>query len=350
MLKNSSPRQLAFYAALTVSGIFLICAVALQFFSSAFQFTPVGLLLLVVVCFLAAFLVIFYSLKLFIYRRVKLIYKSIHNLKLASKQKINSVDMRSDIFEEVEREVSDWADNREKEIESLRSLAVYRRNFLGNISHELKTPLFSIQGYLHTLLEGGLYDEKINRNYLSRAAINVERLQTIIQGLESISRMESGELLLNLESFDIKELAKETIHDLEVNAEEKRISIIFKEGADKPFMVKADRESIRQVFNNLIINALKYGKEGGLIKVAFYDMDTNILIEVADNGLGIAEEHLSHLFDRFYRVDSGRSRSQGGSGLGLSIVKHIVEAHEQTINVRSTLDVGSTFGFTLEKA
>lgn len=351
MLKNSSPRQLAFYAALIITGGFLLIALPLQFIFDTVQVSPIGLGVLILTCFSSAFFVIFYILKRYIYRRIKLIYKSIHHLKLASNKKMSTIDMGEDIISEVEKEVSEWADNTEEEIKSLRSLANYRRNYMGNVSHELKTPLFSIQGYLHTLLEGGLYDENINRNYLSRAAKNVERLQNIVQGLEAISRMESGEAMLHIKAFDIKALAEEVAEDLQSQTQKRGIELIFKEGADRGYEVKADRESIRQVFTNLIINALKYGKEeSGVIKIGFYDMDSNILIEVADNGIGIAEEHIAHLFDRFYRVDSSRSRSEGGSGLGLSIVKHIIEAHKQTINARSQLNVGSTFGFTLEKA
>lgn len=350
MLKNSSPRQLAFYAALIITGIFLLIALPLQLFLDTVDVSPIGLLVLLLTCFGSAFFVIFYILKLYIYRRIKLIYKSIHQLKLASNEKVNTINMGEDMISEVEKEVAEWADDKDKEIKSLRSLATYRRNFMGNVSHELKTPLFSIQGYLHTLLEGGLYDESINKSYLSRAAKNVDRLQTIIQGLEAISRMESGEAMLHIKAFDIRELAEEVFEDLRNQAEKRGAKLIFKEGADRGFQVKADRESIRQVFNNLIINALKYGNKSGVIKIGFYDMDSNILIEVADNGDGIAEEHIAHLFDRFYRVDSSRSRAEGGSGLGLSIVKHIIEAHKQTINVRSQINVGSTFGFTLEKA
>ena len=350
MQKNRSPRQLALYAAFLITAIFLLIAILLHFFSNSLQASPSGFILLTLTCFLSTYIVIYLSMRRFIYRRVKLIYKSIHRLKLASNEKINTIDMSQDIIDEVEREVADWADDKNQEIESLRSLANYRRNFLGNISHELKTPLFNIQGYLHTLLEGGLYDEKINHSYLSRAAKNVERLQTIVSGLDAIARLESGQVSLNIEEFDIKTLTLEVLEELEVNASNRNIKLLLKDGADNPFLVKADRESVRHVLVNLVTNALKYGREKeGTIKVAFYDMDSNVLVEVADNGLGIAEEHLDHLFDRFYRVDSGRSRSEGGSGLGLSIVKHIIEAHKQTFNVRSTLDVGSTFGFTLEK-
>jgi two-component system phosphate regulon sensor histidine kinase PhoR len=203
---------------------------------------------------------------------------------------------------------------------------------------------------LHTLLDGGLYDEKVNMTFLKKAAKNVDRLYTIVEDLSAIARLEAGNLVLEMQAFDIKELTEEVFEDLELKARDKNISLEFKEGASQNYKVLADREYIRQVLTNLVHNSIKYGKVNGLTKIGFYDMDKNILIEVADNGIGIPNHHLLHVFDRFYRVDKSRSRAQGGSGLGLSIVKHIVEAHKQTINVRSTPDVGSTFGFTLEKA
>ena len=186
--------------------------------------------------------------------------------------------------------------------------------------------------------------------YLKRAAENTERLQNIVEDLEIISKLESGQVDMEMRKFDIRELVNDIFMDLSAMAKEKNISLMLKEGASQPFQVIADRESIRQVLTNLLVNSIKYGKEGGNTKVSFYDMDTLILIEVSDNGIGMEEKHIKHVFDRFYRVDSSRSRKQGGSGLGLAIVKHIIEAHGQTINLRSTLNIGSTFGFTLKKA
>lgn len=302
------------------------------------------------VVFLTAYFIFGFYLKTYIYRKIKVIYKSIHQHKLSTTEKKDVVDMRSDIMEEVEKEVEEWAAKQEKEIEQLKTWQEYRRKFLGDISHELKTPIFNIQGYLETLLDGGLEDESINRVYLQRAAKNVDRLNTIVEDLEIISRLESGELILDMQQFDIRALTEEVFEDLEIKAAESNIKLVLKQGADQHFRVRADREYIRQVLMNLVTNSIKYGKVGGVTKIGFYDMDKNILVEVADSGIGIPPEHLNHVFDRFYRVDKSRSREQGGSGLGLSIVKHIVEAHKQTINVRSTKNVGSTFGFTLEKS
>ncbi|MBK9012751.1 MAG: sensor histidine kinase [Saprospiraceae bacterium] len=291
----------------------------------------------------------FYLLR-YIQRKIKVIYKSIHKHKLATNEKKGFGYLQGTTMEEVEKEVEEWAAAQEMDAEKLKTWQEYRRKFLGDISHELKTPIFNIQGYLETLLEGGLEDETINKNYLLRAAKNVDRLNTIVEDLESISRLESGELILDLQLFDIKTLTEEVFDDMEFKAKERNIRLQLKPGADQSYIVRADREYIRQVLSNLVNNSLKYGKEGGVTKVSFYDMDKNLLVEVADTGIGIAADHLNHLFDRFYRVDKSRSREQGGSGLGLSIVKHIVEAHKQTINVRSTPGIGSTFGFTLEKS
>lgn len=299
--------------------------------------------------FAGVYVVSLFFLREYVYRKIKVIYKRIRDEKLPKGQKRQPLP-KGMLFDQVEKEVEEWATRQEKEIEQLRSWQEYRRKFLGDISHELKTPIFNIQGYLETLIDGGLSDEKINMVFLKKAAKNVERLNTIIEDLQVIARLESGELPLDLIAFDIKALAIEVFEELEFKAQKRGIQLSFKLGADTHFKVKADREYLRQVLVNLINNAIKYGNDGGFTKVGFYDMDKLVLVEVADNGTGIDRQHLPHLFDRFYRVDKSRSREEGGSGLGLSIVKHIVEAHSQTIHVRSTPNVGTTFGFTLEKA
>ncbi len=303
-----------------------------------------------VVFFVVVFRINIYFLRQYIYRKIKLIYKTIRQEKLPPEEKPRLIDMRKNIIEEAEQGVADWAERQRTELDKYKTWADYRRDFLGDISHELKTPIFNIQGYLDSLIEGGLEDPRVNKLFLQRAAKNVERLQTIVLDLETISRLESGQLLLELQTFDIKELAKEVFEDMEIKAAEKNLALEFKEKASSSIKVRADREKIRQVLVNLIQNSIKYGIPNGRTRVGFYDMDRMVLVEVADNGIGIPKQHLSHIFDRFYRVDKSRSREQGGSGLGLSIVKHIIEAHKQTINVRSTPNFGSTFGFTLEKA
>lgn len=345
MLKNPTPGQIAAFIAIFSAAISALVLVFLFFLHSTNLF-----FLVPIVGLFGTYWISVYYLKKYIYRKIKVIYKTIHKHKVTPEDKQNDVQLHSNLMEEIEMEVDQWAENQKEEIRKYNSWAEYRRKFVGDISHELKTPIFNIQGYIHTLIDGGLEDHKINVKFLSKAAKNVERLQTIVEDLESISRLESGELILDIQSFDIKELTEEVFEELEIKSREKEIDFDFKQGAAKGFMVEADRETIRQVLVNLIHNSLKYGKENGKTRIGFYDMDKVILVEVADNGIGIPKQHINHVFDRFYRVDKSRSRNQGGSGLGLSIVKHIIEAHKQTINVRSTPDLGSTFGFTLKKS
>lgn len=348
MIKNLTPREISLITALVLTLLLTAIAVSYYFVGSFFNQWYV-LIVIICIIFIGSFMLIRFMLEKYIYRKVKLIYKIIHKSKTSVKDK-SAITQDEHILQRVSDEVAEWAESQEREIESLKKLEKYRRAFIGNVSHELKTPIFTIQGYIHTLLDGGLYDENINYNYLQKAAANVERLQNIVDDLEVISKLETGSIALDLQHFDIKELTKEVISDAQFQAKEKDITIKLKDGADKSFVVSADRDNITQVLNNLIVNSIKYGKQNGITKIGFYDMDKYVLVEVSDNGIGIEEQHLKHLFDRFYRVDKSRSRNMGGSGLGLAIVKHILEAHNQTINVRSTPGVGSTFGFTLAKA
>lgn len=304
------------------------------------------------VTFGGAYFMVRYVVNEFIYEKIRLIYKTIHNLKTPKSELKKRLQEDPDILESVNTEVVSWAETQKQEIQTLRDQEAYRRDFLGNVSHELKTPIFNIQGYVHTLLDGGLEDEEINRKFLKRADKSVERMISVVEDLDVISRLESGRLELNVQRINIVELAKEVIEMEEMKAEKRDISIKFNEKYDKPIYVMADGDQIRQVYINLIDNSIKYGSQDGSIKLRFYDMDENILCEVADDGPGIEEKHLSRLFERFYRVDKARDRHAGGTGLGLSIVKHILEAHGQSINVRSLTgeNSGTTFSFTLKKA
>ena len=351
MLKNPTPQEIALFVSLYITAAALTAWLLLEALKQwADPPWGVELLAMGISLFTAAYFTTIYYLRKYIYRKIKLINKTIHRDKLSTQEKSKSIDVRANIIDEVEKQVAEWAEQQKEEIDKYKAWAEYRRHFVGDISHELKTPIFNIQGYLHTLLDGAIHDEEVNVKFIRKAAKNLERLHTIVEDLEAISRLESGELILELQAFDIRKLTDEVFEDLEIKAAQRNISLEFKEGAAQNFRVLADRESIRQVLTNLISNSIKYGKEDGHTRIGFYDMDKNILIEVADNGLGIPKKHVNHVFDRFYRVDKSRSRAQGGSGLGLSIVKHIIEAHKQTINVRSTPDLGSTFGFTLQKA
>ncbi len=283
-----------------------------------------------------------------VFRKIKVIYKIITENKLTQLEKVN-LDMNNRSLDQVRADVEKWTKSTQDEISNLKSLEKYRKDFVGNISHELKTPLFSIQGYLHTLLDGGIYDTNINIKYLERAAINVDRLQNIVDDLEIINKLESEKGQLEKSDFEIKTLIDEILQDLNVMAKDKKIKLSFKSDTLLGAKVNANREAIRQVLNNLLVNSIKYGNKGGNTRVGFYNAEKQILIEVSDDGYGIEEKHHKHLFDRFYRVDNSRARKVGGSGLGLSIVKHILEAHKQTISVRSTPGLGSTFGFTLKR-
>lgn len=346
MFKNPTPRQIALLGSLAIGIWVALSGVLISIF---LEINGQTVLMMVLLAMLSGYLTFIFFLKKYIYRKIKVIYKTIHKHKLSPDEKKDVIDVDSNIIDKVEEEVEAWANDQQQELERYKTWAEYRRRFVGDISHELKTPIFNIQGYVDSLLEGALDDPKINKSFLKKAAKNVERLHTIVEDLEAISRLESGELILDMQSFDIRALTEEVFEDLEFKALSKKISFEFKDGASFGYRVRADRESIRQVLMNLVNNSLKYGHEEGRTKVGFYDMDKYILVEIADNGIGIPAEHLNHVFDRFYRVDKSRSRAQGGSGLGLSIVKHIIEAHKQTINVRSTPQMGSTFGFTLAK-
>ena len=260
-------------------------------------------------------------------------------------------ELKDKKVENVGEELTEWADMNDREIAKLKETERFRKQYLGNVAHELKTPIFNIQGYISTLLDGGLEDELINRKFLERAEKSIDRLINIVNDLDTISRLETSMNKLGTDHFDIVALAAEIAEQSEIEADKKHIKISVK-GADSlpsSFWVEADKHYIGQVFINLIINSIRYGKEGGLTRIRFRDMLDKILVEVEDNGQGIAQGDLPRIFERFYRTDKGRSREQGGTGLGLAIVKHIIEAHGEKVTVRSELDKGTIFAFTLKK-
>jgi two-component system phosphate regulon sensor histidine kinase PhoR len=303
-----------------------------------------------IILIIVQYLVLRFALERFIYDRIKLVYKAIHKQKLSKDDKKEQItSIHGDIIGKVNEEVENWANDRKEEIDELKKMEVYRREFLGNVSHELKTPLFNLQGFVLTLMDGGIHDPKINLDFLGKSQKNIERMITIVEDLEVISRLETGEATPLLSNFSITMLVREVMEFLELKASERNIKLLFAAEYNDNMIVRADKEKIRTVLTNLILNSIKYGNAGGRTKISFYDMDENYLIEISDNGVGIEEKHISRLFERFYRVDKHRSRAEGGSGLGLAIVKHIIEAHDQTINVRSAPGVGSTFSFTLKK-
>ena len=255
----------------------------------------------------------------------------------------------TDPINDVELEVKEWAGAKKQEIDLLKKQEQFRREFLSNVSHEFKTPLFAIQGYIETLQDCLLDDPEMAVKFLKKAEKNVERLSYLINDLDAISKLESGEVPIDYRKFDFVLLAKEVMEGLEDKASKRKVQLSFKEKYMHPAFVNADREKIRQVMINLISNSIKYGKENGSTAIKIFELHDQYLIEVTDDGIGIDEKHLPRLFERFYRIDSHRSREVGGTGLGLAIVKHILEAHQQIISVRSTLQIGTTFAFTLQK-
>lgn len=340
--KNPSPQQLS---ALTAGMLSIPIALGI------FIFKPVWwiALLSLVVIFFGSYGLILFSLQTFIYRKIKLIYKLISQTKATKREEFyyKKVLPQKGI-DEVRIDVENWAMQKKQEVEMLRENERFRKEFLQNLSHELKTPIFAIQGYVDTLLSGAINDEKVNIKFLQNTSRNIERLVNLLDDLDEISKLESGEWKLNLKTFVIQDVVKEIYDSLEIKLHEKNIHAFIKKGCELPLTVVADKEKIRQVLINIIDNAIKYGRENGNIEASFYKVDErNILIEISDDGYGIAPEHMQRLFERFYRTDLARSRGAGGSGLGLSICKHIIEAHGQSIHVRSKIDVGTTFGFSL---
>ncbi|MFH6767689.1 ATP-binding protein [Gaetbulibacter aquiaggeris] len=304
-------------------------------------------LVFAVLTYVFSFMVIQFRAERFIYKRVKKIYD---DLTLLESTNLSRSPITTDMGTLIQ-EIDKFARDKKLEIETLKVREQYRKEFFGNVSHELKTPLFTVQGYILTLLDGAMNDENIRKKYLERASKGVERLVYIVNDLDMITKLEIGDLSLNIESFDIVKLVKNVFEMFEMRANDKRITLTFDMDYPKPIMVKADKERIQQVLINLIINSIKYGREKGTTEVSIENLIKNkVIVRVTDNGIGIGKNHLPRLFERFYRVDKSGSRTEGGSGLGLSIVKHIIEAHHEKIYVESEYGVGSEFSFTLEKA
>ncbi len=330
----------------------LYITIFLTLLSSVFLYLLHSVDILYIVAFaistyVLSFIVIQYRVERFIYRRVKQIYDDLTLLESTSLRKQPFTTDMATLTEEIDK----YAKNKKLEIETLKVREEYRKEFLGNVSHELKTPLFTVQGYLLTLLDGAIDDKKVSEKYLNRANKGLERLIYIVKDLDMITKLEVGDLRLNIETFNIVELVQNVFDLLEMKASKKKISLMFDMEYDQPIMVQADKERIQQVLTNLIVNSIKYGEEKGTTEVSIENLIKNkVIVRVTDNGEGISEANLPRLFERFFRVDKSGSRKEGGSGLGLSIVKHIIEAHDEKIYVESELNVGSEFSFTLEKA
>jgi len=333
-----------------VSALYLtIFSVAIAIICYLFIYKALGTIAIVffgLLLFIAAFLIIQYRAENFIYKRVKQLYQDLPILDVNDLKRDN---ISTDV-EELTKSVQEYVEDKKEEIASLTERDSFRRDFIGNVAHELKTPLFTVQGYLLTLIEGAVNDKHIRDKYLDRASKGVDRLTSIVEDLDMITKLETDGMKMNMSRFNILELIQNVFDLFEMKAKKRNVKLLFNKVYDYPIYVNADLEKIEQVLINLVVNSIKYGKIGGTTTVSVDNYDENkYIIKVIDNGEGIKQEHLSRLFERFYRVDQSRSREQGGSGLGLSIVKHIVEAHNETILLKSVYGEGSEFSFTLAK-
>ena len=343
-MKTARPSLLIFYGSLAFMLISFLFTLIVHF--SMIELSKNLIIAIPIVSGIFAYLVFYFLLKGFIQYRLSLIYRSIQINQPENIAFSKSIDS---LMEDAEKNVSEWKEKSAIEISKLKEQAAFRKEFLGNLAHELKTPVFSIQGYLLTLLDGGLEDPNVNRAFLERASKSTDRITGILDDLDQITRMETENLRLEIRSFDIVELLKESFETFELIGKEKNFKLNFEKSFSAKY-VQADRNKMGQVFTNLISNAISYGKENGELLVSILDIEGRYLLEFKDNGPGIEPHHLSRLFERFYRVEKSRNRNEGGSGLGLAIAKHIVESHGQSIQVKSQVGVGTTFVITIEKS
>ena len=342
-LKNLSPRQLSFLIALIVA---IPVSVGVYIYEDSWRVGLVFFSLLL----LGAYTIISFILERFIYRKIKLIYKLISQTKATKREETYyKYILPQKSIDQVKEDVEEWAEKRNEEIEVLKKNEQFRKEFLQNLSHEFKTPVFAIQGYVDTLLDGAMNNPEVNRKFLEKSSRNIERLTNLLKDLDEISRLEMGELILYKQNFVIQDMVREVFETVSLDKEQKNIQLSIKKGCEAPLTVFADKEKIRQVLNNLVENSVKYGKRNGSVTASMYKTDDKkILVEISDDGIGIAEPDVIRIFERFYRTEEGRSRDVSGSGLGLSICKHIIEAHGHAIHARSKEGVGTTIGFTLD--
>ena len=342
--KNLSPDNLSLFTAICLS-----IPVGIAFY--IINISWIEAVIAFAIIFTLSFFLIRFVLNEFIYRKIKVIYKYIYQTKANKREEIyQKYILPAKSIEEVNTDVEKWAAQQAAVIDDLRNNERYRREFLQNLSHEIKTPIFAIQGYIDTLLGGALDNPVVSKKFLENTSRNVVRMVDLLNDLDEITSLESGEQILHKKKFVIQDVVREVFETLSKKAQSKNISCNIKKGCEQPVEVFADKEKIFRVLVNLVDNAIKYGKTDGHVTAGIYNTDDkHVLIEISDNGIGIAEQHLPRIFERFYRTDTGRSRNTGGTGLGLAICKHIIEAHGQSIHVRSKEDVGTTIGFTLDK-
>ena len=340
--KNLSPKQLAALTALLLSSLIAI---------SVFVWFPDWKVLLAyfLACFVAIYFILDQILDHFVYRKIKLIYKLISQTKASKREEAyQKYILPKKGIDEVREDVEEWAEQKFEEIKKLQSNEEFRKEFLQNLSHEIKTPIFSIQGYLEILGDGAIENTSSALKYINKSQANVQRLVQLVNDIDIITNLEINKEPLLKHQFIIQDTIRDVVNNLSLKLEQKNVQFSFKKGCENPIQVFADKNKIYQVLSNLITNALKYGKQDGEIIASVYLLeDKKVLIEISDNGAGIAEEHIPRLFERFYRTDDARSREVGGTGLGLAICKHIIEAHGESIQVRSKINVGTTVGFTL---
>tara|TARA_B110000444_G_scaffold207602_1_gene201678 strand:- start:2745 stop:3800 length:1056 start_codon:yes stop_codon:yes gene_type:complete len=342
-MSNRTPKQIARQSALKIGAITLILSLLILFGTGSFKLWYYAVAVGIVIEEISYYF-IYKAVEEFINQRINVLYKTINKMKGGGDAPIN---MEEDVIENVNQDVMIWASEQIEEIKILRETDSFRKDFIGNLAHELKTPLFNIQGFISTLIEGGVDDPEIREKFLIKAERNIDRMTGLLEDLDSIYKIESGGMTIDPHPTNIVELCSEIVDSLNNKAEKAQISLSIQ--TNENYSVSCDVKKIEQVISNLIVNSINYGKEGGGTKVKFFDMGDNVLIEISDNGIGIKKRDLMRIYERFYRVDKSRSRDAGGSGLGLAIVKHIIDAHGQTINVRSTYGKGTTFGFTLQK-
>ena len=347
-MTSGNPKGLAIIISLIATVVVSILLIVQLYVEDIWQNWPF-LLLVIPLGFITIFASTYYLIQLFLQRKISMIYRTIHELKTARSES-EKIDMDSDVLGDINIEAQEWAQEKKEEIKELEDREQYRREFIGNLSHELKTPLFNIEGYILTLLEGGLEDKNVNREFLERASKGVERLGRIVEDMDMITKLESGIMDMKIERIDLMKVIAEVLVAVEMSAKKGGMRVEVNKPLGRPVMVMVDKNRLIQLFINLLNNSIRYGSKGGLVKIDILELEGQLWVEVEDDGIGISSEHLPRLFERFYRIGSSRSRNEGGSGLGLAIVKHIVDAHGQTIAVSSKEGKGTIFTFTLQKA
>ena len=340
-----SPRSIAFILA------FLISFLTTTFLAFVDGTTKGMLFVACISSFITSFFLVLYTVDILVFREVNKMYRTIHKLKMKD---FNMTPRKKLIHESnpmktINDEIFVYVSKKQKEIDELKKLELFRREFLADVSHEFKTPIFAAQGFIHTLLDGAMEDENVRERFLIKAAKNLDSLDVLVKDLLVLSQMETGDIKMNFAQMDIRLLTLNIFSRLENIAADRSISLKVKPDDIREIWVKADKDRIEQVMLNLVENAIKYGNEGGKVIVHFNEGKKYIEISVRDNGPGIPQEHLNRIFERFYRVDKSRSKERGGTGLGLAIVKHIINAHDTKIAVMSKPEKGTTFSFKLEK-